>query len=191
MVVLIVVAVVVLLVILCAVVAYNRFVQQRQYVDNAWANVETELRRRYDLVPNLVQTVKGYAAHERATLEAVTAARASAVADDGTPAEQSQSEGVLVGALRSLLAVSEAYPDLKASTSFLDLQRQLIGTEDRIQAARRFYNNNVRAYNERVQSVPTNVIAKLFGFHERTYFNVDEAVPAADAPAVAFEADDD
>jgi LemA protein len=191
MVVLIVIAVVVLLVILCAVVAYNRFVQQRQYVDNAWANVETELRRRYDLVPNLVQTVKGYAAHERATFEAVTAARASAVADDGTPAEQSQSEGVLVGALRSLLAVSEAYPDLKASTSFLDLQRQLIGTEDRIQAARRFYNNNVRAYNERVQSVPTNVIAKLFGFHERTYFNVEEAVHAVGAPAVGFEADDD
>jgi LemA protein len=191
MVVLIVIAAVVLVVILCAVVAYNRFVQQRQYVDNAWANVETELRRRYDLVPNLVQTVKGYAAHERATFEAVTAARASAVADDGTPAEQSQSEGVLVGALRSLLAVSEAYPDLKASTSFLDLQRQLIGTEDRIQAARRFYNNNVRAYNERVQSVPTNVVAKLFGFHERTYFDVDEAVHATDAPAVGFEADDD
>lgn len=191
MVVLIVIAVVVLLVILCAMVAYNRFVQQRQYVDNAWANVETELRRRYDLVPNLVQTVKGYAAHERATFEAVTAARASAVADDGTPAEQSQSEGVLVGALRSLLAVSEAYPDLKASSGFLDLQRQLIGTEDRIQAARRFYNNNVRAYNERVQSVPTNVIAKLFGFHERTYFNVDEAVHAGGAPTVAFEADGD
>jgi LemA protein len=117
MVVLIVIAVIVLLVILSAVVAYNRFVQQRQYVDNAWANVETELRRRYDLVPNLVQTVKGYAAHERATFEAVTAARATAVADDGTPAEQSQSEGVLVGALRSLLAVSEAYPDLRPAAA--------------------------------------------------------------------------
>jgi LemA protein len=190
MIVLIVVAVVVLIVVLCAVIAYNRFVQQRQYVDNAWANVETELRRRYDLIPNLVQTVKGYAAHERATLDAVIAARTSAVADQGTPAEQSRTEGVLVGALRSLLAVSEAYPDLKASTGFLDLQRQLVTTEDRIQAARRFYNNNVRAYNERVQSVPTNVIAKMFGFDERTYFEVDEAVSVVDAPAVGFETGD-
>lgn len=183
---LIVVAVVVLVVAAWCTVAYNRFVRQRQYIDNAWANVETELRRRYDLIPNLVQTVKGYAAHERATLEAVTAARAAAVADDGTPAEQARSEGVLVGALRSLLAVSEAYPDLKASTSFLELQHQLVATEDRIQAARRFYNNNVRGYNERVQSVPTNVVANVFGFDQRTYFDVDEAVHAGGAPGVAF-----
>jgi LemA protein len=185
--VLVVVAVVLFLVVAICVIAYNRFVQQRQYIDNAWSNVETELRRRYDLIPNLVATVKGYVSHESATLEAVTAARATAVADDGTPAEQSTSENALVGALHSLFAVSEAYPDLKASASFLDLQRQLIGTEDRIQAARRFYNNNVRAYNERVQSVPANVIAKLFNFEARTYFNVDEAVSAGSVPGVSFE----
>lgn len=187
MIVLLAVAVVLFLLVVIGVVAYNRFVQQRQYIDNAWSNVETELRRRYDLIPNLVQTVKGYASHESTTLEAVTAARANAVADDGTPAEQSTTENALVGALHSLLAVSEAYPDLKASASFLDLQRQLIGTEDRIQAARRFYNNNVRAYNERVQSVPANVIAKVFGFETRTYFNVDEAVHAGGPPEVTFE----
>ncbi len=187
MIVLVIVAVVLFLLVVICVVAYNRFVQQRQYIDNAWSNVETELRRRYDLIPNLVETVKGYASHENTTLEAVTAARATAVADDGTPAEQSATENALVGALHSLFAVSESYPDLKASASFLDLQRQLIATEDRIQAARRFYNNNVRAYNERVQSVPANVIAKLFGFETRTYFNVDEAVHAGGPPDVTFE----
>jgi LemA protein len=178
---------VVILVLIIGVVTYNRFVQQRQYIDNSWSNVETELRRRYDLIPNLVETVKGYASHESNTLEAVTRARANAVADDGTPAEQATTENVLVGALQNLFAVSEDYPDLKASTSFLDLQRQLIGTEDRIQAARRFYNNNVRAYNERVQSVPSNIIARLFGFDAKTYFNVEEAVHAGGAPEVSFE----
>jgi LemA protein len=186
--VIIVVAVIAFLLVVACVVAYNRFVQQRQYIDNAWSNVETELRRRYDLIPNLVETVKGYAAHESATLEAVTSARARAVADNGTPAQQSTTENALVGALQSLFAVSEAYPDLKASASFLDLQRQLISTEDRIQAARRFYNNNVRAYNERVQSVPANIIAKLFGFDVRTYFDVDQAVQAGGAPEVSFGA---
>jgi LemA protein len=185
--VLVIVAVVLFLLVVTCVVAYNRFVQQHQYMDNAWSNVETELRRRYDLIPNLVETVRGYASHENTTLEAVTAARADAVADDGTPAEQSATENALVGALHNLFAVSESYPDLKASASFLDLQRQLIATEDRIQAARRFYNNNVRAYNERVQSVPTNVIAKLFGFETRTYFNVDEAVHAGSPPEVTFD----
>jgi LemA protein len=180
---------IVILGLIIGVVAYNRFVQQRQYIDNAWANVETELRRRYDLIPNLVETVKGYAAHESTTLEAVTRARATAVDDDGTPAEQAATENVLVGALQHLFAVSEDYPDLKASTSFLDLQHQLIATEDRIQAARRFYNNNVRTYNERVQSVPSNVIARLFGFDTKTYFNVEQAVHAGGAPDVSFGAE--
>jgi LemA protein len=171
------------------VVTYNRFVRQRQYIDNAWANVESELRRRYDLIPNLVETVKGYASHESATLEAVTRARADAVADEGTPTEQATSENALVGALRGLLAVSEAYPDLKANASFLDLQHQLVGTEDRIQAARRFYNNNVRAYNERVQSVPSNVVARLFGFEARGYFEVEPAVSGDASPQVTFDAE--
>jgi LemA protein len=187
MIVLAVIAGLVLLTAIVGVVAYNRFVQQRQYIDNAWSNVDTELQRRYDLVPNLVETVKGYAAHERTTFEAVTRARADAIDDHGSPAEQAVTESVLVDALKSLFAVSEAYPDLQASTSFVDLQRQLISTEDRIQAARRFYNNNVRAYNERVQSVPTNLIARLFGFDERTYFDVEGSVRAGGAPEVTFE----
>jgi LemA protein len=168
-------------------IAFNRFVQQRQFIDNAWSNVDTELRRRYDLIPNLVETVKGYAAHERATFDAVTRARAAAVADEGTPKHQSQTENALVGSLKSLFAVAEAYPALEASENFLDLQRQLIATEDRIQAARRFYNNNVRGYNERVLSVPTNLIARIFGFHEREYFEVDEVVHAGPAPQVSFD----
>jgi LemA protein len=169
-------------------VAYNRFVQQRQYIDNAWANVETELERRYALVPNLVETVKGYAAHERSTFEAVTTARALAVAEHGDAAAQAQTENALVDALQGLLAVSEAYPALEASANFLDLQRQLIATEDRIQAARRFYNNNVRSYNERVQSVPSNVIARLFGFSNRPYFDIEQAVRTG-SPQVSFDGD--
>ena len=159
--------------------SYNRFVRQRTLIDNSWSNIDTELKRRYDLIPNLVETVKGYAAHEATTLEAVTEARTQAMADNGSPDQQARSENNLVGSLKSLLAVSEAYPDLKASTCFLDLQHQLVGTEDRIQAARRFYNNNVRDYNQRVQSVPTNLIAKVFGFESRQYFEVDEAVVGA------------
>jgi LemA protein len=175
-----------LVVVIAIVVAYNRFVKQRQYVDNAWANVETELERRYALVPNLVETVKGYAAHERSTLEAVTAARALAVAEHGDPAEQARTENALVDALQGLMAVSEAYPALEASANFLDLQRQLIATEDRIQAARRFYNNNVRSYNERVQSVPSNIIARLFGFSNRPYFDIEQAV-RTNSPQVSFD----
>jgi LemA protein len=182
----IVVAVAVVLAVL-AITSYNRFVRQRQFIDNAWANVDTELRRRYDLIPNLVETVKGYATHEQATLRAVVEARALAAGSHGAPAEQAADEQVLVGALRSLLAVSEDYPDLKANRGFLDLQRQLTTTEDRIQAARRFYNNNVRDYNTRVQSVPTNLIAKAFGFDERDYFEIDEAISAGPAHPVSFE----
>ena len=169
------------------VVPYNRFVRQRQFIDNAWANVETELRRRYDLIPNLVETVKGYAAHERATLERVTVARGRAVANHGSPVEQAGEENVLVGALGSLLAVAEAYPDLEADASFGDLQRQLTATEDRIQAARRFYNNNVRDYNERVQTVPTMLVARAFGFGLREYFEVDRAIRGGGAPPVGFD----
>ena len=182
-------AVAVVGVVLVALVAsYNRFVRQRTLIDNSWSDVDTELKRRYDLIPNLVETVKGYAAHEAGTLEAVTEARSRAMADNGSPDQQAASENQLVGTLKSLLAVSEAYPDLKASTSFLDLQHQLEGTEDRIQAARRFYNNNVRDYNQRVQTVPSNLVAKVFGFESRQYFEVDEAVVAT-APTVDLDPD--
>lgn len=166
------------------VVAHNRFVRQRQLIDNAWANVETELRRRYDLVPNLVETVRGYAAHERETLTRVVEARAHAVDSHGAPDEQATDEQVLVTALRHLLAVVEGYPELQASRAFADLASRLTATEDRIQAARRFYNNNVRDYNQRVQSVPTNLVARAFGFTERSYFELDRAIAAGSAPEV-------
>jgi LemA protein len=186
MVVVLAVAAVVVVGLVMVVASYNRFVRQRTLIDNSWSNIDTELKRRYDLIPNLVETVKGYAAHEASTLEAVTQARSQAMADSGSPDQQARSENQLVSSLKTLLAVSESYPDLKASTAFLDLQHQLTTTEDRIQAARRFYNNNVRDYNARVQSVPTNLIAGLGGFATRQYFQVDEAVVSA-TPGVGFE----
>jgi LemA protein len=165
--------------------SYNRFVSQRQYITTAWANVDTELQRRYDLIPNLVATVKGYAAHEHDTLRAVVEARNLAQGDHGEVEHQAASENVLVGALKHLLAVSEAYPDLKADDNFLHLQRELVATEDRIQAARRFFNNNVRDYNRRVQSIPSMFVARLTGFAEHAYFEVEPAVRSA--PAVQLD----
>jgi LemA protein len=176
---------VVLFVLLAALVSYNRFVSQRQLIDNSWSNVDTELRRRYDLIPNLVATVKGYAAHEQSTLTAVTEARAGAVAADGT-AEQARAEGALVDATRQLLAVAERYPELAADTHFLELQRELVNTEDRIQAARRFFNANVRDFNRRVQSIPSNLIAALGNFEAADYFELDPIVRDADPPPTAF-----
>ena len=170
-----------------ALISYNRFVAQRSLIDNSWSNVDTELKRRYDLIPNLVETVKGYATHERTTLDAVASARSQAMSDSGSPEHQAHSENLLVGSLRSLLAVSEAYPDLQASSGFADLQHQLTATEDRIQAARRFYNGNVRDYNQRVQSVPSNLVAKVGGFSARQYFQIDEAVDR-DVPEVSLDA---
>ncbi len=156
--------------------SYNRFVSQRQLIRNSWSNVDTELQRRYDLIPNLVETVKGYAAHERTVFEEVTRARTGALHSTGPPAQQARDENQLVDALRHLLAVAEAYPDLKANEHFSELQSELANTEDRIQAARRFYNANVRDYNTRVQSVPSNIIAGWFGFTAEDYFEVEEAV---------------
>ena len=165
--------------------SYNRFVSQRNLVQESWRQVDVELTRRHDLIPNLVETVKGYATHEREVFDAVTKARAAAASPGASPAVQAQQEGVLGQALGRLFAVAEAYPDLKASTNFLELQRQLTETEDRIAAGRRFYNANVRALNTRVESVPSNVIATMFGFHKAEFFEVqDETVRAA--PAVDF-----
>jgi LemA protein len=176
----------ILLVLLVSVaLSYNRFVQLRNLVRDSWADVETELRRRYDLIPNLVATVKGYAAHEQAVMDRVTETRAAAVAATGPPDQQARAEAPLVGALRGLLAVAENYPDLKASANFLELQKELANTEDRLQAARRFYNANVRDYNRRVQSIPSNVIAGLFNFTEEKFFEVEEAVRAAPAVETA------
>ena len=187
---------VILLVVFGGIASYNRFVSQRNLVRDAWANIDTELRRRYDLIPNLVETVKGYASHEREVFENVTKARAMATAATGSPAEQAAAEGPLVAALRQLFAVAENYPDLKANQNFLALQAELSNTEDRLQTARRFYNSNVRDYNRRVQSFPSNVIARSFGFTEEQFFEVDESlrgdagVPHVDfvgeAPGVTF-----
>ncbi len=176
---------IVVLVLLWGVVSYNRFVSQRNLVQESWKQIDVELTRRHDLIPNLVETVKGYAAHERGTLEAVTAARAAASAPGSTPAQQAQQENVLTGALRQLFAVAESYPDLKASTNFLDLQRQLSETEDRIAAGRRFYNANVRGLNTRVQSFPSSIIAGMFGFKLAEYFEADDPAVRAN-PQVSF-----
>lgn len=167
--------------------SYNRFVRQRQLIDNAWANVDTELRRRYDLVPNLVATVRGYAAHERETLEAVVRARAAAIAESRGADEQAVHEGVLTDALRQLLALRESYPELEASEQFLDLQHQLVATEDRIQVARRLYNANVRDYDTRVETFPSLLIARLGGFGPCSYFELEPAIRDADAPAADLE----
>jgi LemA protein len=180
----IVLAVVVVLAV-AVVVSYNRFVRQRNLVQESWRQVDVELKRRHDLVPNLVETVRGYATHEREVFDAVTKARAQAAAPGSTPAQQAQQEGILGQALGRLFAVAEAYPELKASTNFLELQRELTETEDRIAAGRRFYNANVRAMNTRVESFPSNLVASVFGFHKEEYFEVeDEAVRSA--PTVDF-----
>jgi LemA protein len=180
---------IIVLVALAAVVSYNRFVSQRNLIRDAWANIDTELRRRYDLIPNLVETVKGYAAHEREVFENVTRARAMATGATGSPAEQAAAEGPLVAALRQLFAVAENYPDLKANQNFLALQAELSNTEDRLQTSRRFYNANVRDYNRRVQSFPSNLIANTFHFEEEEFFEVDEALRGeAGVPRVSFEA---
>jgi LemA protein len=169
-------------------VSYNRFVSGRQQIRNAWANIDTELRRRYDLIPNLVESVRGYAAHERGTFEAVTQARAAAAAATGSPAAQAAAEGPLVAALRQLFAVAEAYPELKANQNFLALQAELSNTEDRLQGSRRFYNAQVQEYNRRVHAFPSSVVAGMFGFKDEEFFEVEEAMrPTVEqAPRVDF-----
>jgi LemA protein len=174
----VVVALVVLLA-LAVVVSYNRFVRQRNLVAESWRQVDVELTRRHDLVPNLVETVKGYAAHERTVLSNVVAARSAAVAAPTVPAK-AEAETQLAGSLRGLFAVAEAYPDLKAAGPFQQLQAQLAETEDRIAAARRFYNGNVRALNTRVEAFPSSVVASLGHFEKADYFQTDD--PASRAP---------
>ncbi|TMK83319.1 MAG: LemA family protein [Actinobacteria bacterium] len=170
-------------------VSYDRFVRQGNLIKDSWANVDTELRRRYDLIPNLVETVKGYAAHEKEIFEKLAQARADAIAQTGPPEAQARAQSGVVSGLRQLLAVTENYPQLKASQNFLSLQNELTNTEDRIQAARRFYNNNVRSYNTRVQSFPSNAIAGMFHFQMQQYFEIDEAVARAGAPQVDLAPD--
>ena len=158
---------------LAVVVLYNGLVGLRNRIDGAWSQIDVQLQRRYDLIPNLVETVKGYATHEKGVFEAVTQARAAAIGAQGV-AQQAQAENMVTSALKSLFAVAEAYPDLKANQNFLALQEELAGTEGRIAYARQFYNDSVQAYNTRIQSVPSNVIARSFGFTEREYFEADD-----------------
>jgi LemA protein len=166
--------VVVVVLVLYAIALYNGLVQKRNRVDNAWAQIEVQLKRRHDLIPNLVETVKGYAAHERGTFEAVTEARAAAQRAQG-PAEAAQAEGILSQALGRLFAVAEAYPELKANQNFLDLQDQLRGTEDKIAVSRQVYNDTVLTYNNAIQTFPAVMIANSFGFTKREFFEVEDA----------------
>ncbi|HVU79881.1 MAG TPA: LemA family protein [Candidatus Paceibacterota bacterium] len=167
--------------VLWAVVSYNRFVTLVQRAKEAWADIDVQLKRRYDLIPNLVQTVKGYAAHESQAFENVTKARSAAMGATG-PAQKGEAENMLSGALKSLFAVAEAYPDLKANQNFLALQTELSDTENKIQAARRFYNGNVRDLNTGLQSFPGNVIAGIFHFTQMEYFELSADEAAAREP---------
>ena len=169
-------------IVLWAIISFNRFVAQRQVIENSWSNVETELTRRHDLIPNLVETVRGYATHESDTLREVIEARTSAVGAVGGPEAHQGAENILTAGLRHLFAVSEAYPELLASERFLDLHEELVTTEDRLQAARRLFNGNVREYNRRVESIPSIVIAKIGGFPKRSYFEIEPS--AAAVPSV-------
>lgn len=172
------------LVIAAAVIGiYNRLVTLRNRVDNAWSQIDVQLRRRYDLIPNLVETVKAYAAHEREAFEAVTAARTAAMGAQ-TVAEHSEAENMLSSTLKSLFAVAEAYPELKANQNFMMLQEELSGTESKIAYARQFYNDSVMTYNTSTQTFPANVIAGMFRFVQRDYFEIEEV--AAEPVKVQF-----
>jgi LemA protein len=162
---------------------YNRLVSKRNRIENAWSQIDVQLKRRLDLIPNLVETVKGYAAHERETLDAVIRARNAAMAAAG-PHDTAAAENQVTGALRQLFALSEAYPDLKANQNFLQLEEELTATEGRVAYARQFYNDSVLAYNESIQKVPANLIAGRLGFRPREYFEADEA--ARNAPTIDF-----
>jgi LemA protein len=165
----------VVLVLLYAIYLFNRLVSLRNRVDNGWSQIDVQLRRRYDLIPNLVETVKGYAAHERELFEQVAAARSQAIAASSV-GDQAQAENQLTAGLRRLMAVAENYPDLKASQNFLALQEELTGTESRIAYARQFYNDQVMLLNTRIQAVPSNVVAKVFGFTAREFFDIEDPI---------------
>jgi LemA protein len=170
------------------IAAYNGFVRLRTRAEEAWADIEVQLKRRYDLIPNLIDTVKGYATHEKGVFEKVTEARAKALSAEGggNPREMAQAENMLTGALKSLFAVSEAYPDLKANQNFAELQRELSDTENKIQAARRFYNGNVRDFNIKRETFPSNLVAKIFNFVKKEFFDIPDAGPESEPVKVKF-----
>jgi LemA protein len=176
---------IILAIVVILVLLFNGLVRSKVRVDEAWSDISVQLKRRYDLIPNLVETVKGYAAHESGVFEKVTAARTAAMGA-GSLDDKLQKENALSGTLKSLFAVAEAYPDLKANTNFLQLQSDLTDTEDKIQAARRFYNGTVRDYNTKIQVFPTNIFASMFGFTKREFFGIDENGPEAQPVKVQF-----
>ncbi len=164
---------------------YNSLVRSRNQVDEAWSDINVQLKRRYDLIPNLVETVKGYASHESGVFEKVTAARTAAMSA-GSLDDKLAKENALSGTLKSLFAVAEAYPELKANQNFLQLQSDLTDTEDKIQAARRFYNGTVRDYNTKIQQFPGVIFASIFGFTKKEFFGIDESGPEAQPVKVQF-----
>ena len=177
---------IVVLIVLFVIITYNRLVSLRQVVGQAWSDISVQLKQRHDLVPNLVETVKGYASHERGTLEAVVQARNAAVSASG-PAAQAQAENMLSGALRQLFALAEAYPDLKANQNFQQLQAELSDIENKLAAARRFFNNSVSEYNAGIQRFPAALFAGMFGFTQKQFFDVGEERAALNqAPQVKF-----
>jgi len=181
---LIVLLALIVVVVVGGIASYNRFVSQRNLIKDAWANIDTELRRRYDLIPNLVETVRGYASHERETFEAVTNARAAAQKAQG-PAEAAQAEGILSQALGRLFAVAEAYPELRATENFQQLQAQLSETEDKVAVSRQVYNDSVLTYHNAIQTFPGALFAGPFGFTTREFFEVEDQAQR-DAPVVDF-----
>jgi LemA protein len=176
-----IVLIIIILVALWFIISYNRFITLVQQSKEAWADIDVQLKRRYDLIPNLVNTVKGYMTHESGTFEKITEARTRAMGA-GTLSDKTEAENMLSGALKSLFAVAENYPDLKANTNFMELQRELSDTENKIQAARRFYNGNARDLNIKIDSFPSKIIAGIFKFHKMEFFELSEAEAAARNP---------
>jgi LemA protein len=181
---LIVIIAILVLLALYAIVAYNGLIRRRNQIENAWSQIDVQLKRRLDLIPNLVETVKGYAAHERETLDNVIRARNAAMAAPDTPNAQADANNQITGALRQLFALGEAYPDLKANQNFLALQEELTATEGRVAYARQFYNDSVLDYNNKLQQFPTMIFARMLKFERREYFEADEA--ARTVPTVQF-----
>jgi LemA protein len=182
---LVIILIILALLVIVAIAAYNGLIRSRNQVENAWSQIDVQLKRRIDLIPNLVETVKAYAAHEKETLDAVIKARNAAMAAPSTPAGQAGADAQVTGALRQLFALSEAYPDLKANQNFLALQEELSATEGRVAYARQFYNDAVLGYNNKLEAFPSVFVAKAMKFAKREYFETDEA--SRDVPKVSFD----
>ena len=185
---LIIVLIILVALVVYVIVVYNGLIRSRNQIENAWSQIDVQLKRRLDLIPNLVETVKGYASHEKETLDAVISARNAAVAAPDTPAAQASADNALTGTLRQLFALGEAYPDLKANQNFLSLQAELADLENKIAASRRFFNNAVQEYNTAIEQFPAVLIARQFGFTPREFFELgeDEAAAVQAAPEVKF-----